>query len=80
MTSLLTVGDLFGRLKLYSKDIDDLTNTRVRDIFVDSQRVLRNTRVRYDSPFFRGFRLAGPLAADPAGAAGGGRRAAGGKG
>lgn len=63
IVSLLSVGNLFGGLKFVDSETKELTGTRVRNLFVDSERLLLNDRLRYDSPLFAGFRISGSIAA-----------------
>jgi hypothetical protein len=57
-----SVGDTAGGLKFRTDD-GDLTGVRVRDGFNNLDGPRRD-RVRYDTPLFGGFRLAGSLATD----------------
>lgn len=59
VVSLLSPGNLFGGLLFYSNDINDYTNIRVSDVFVDLENLSIVNRVRYDSPHFYGFQLSG---------------------
>lgn len=62
--SLLTIGMLFGGLKFVDKEANRLSDIRVLNVFVDLERLLIMDRVRYDSPFFSGFRMSGGVASD----------------
>lgn len=62
--SLLTVGMLFGGLKFVEKETNKLSDIRVHNVFVDIERLLIMDRIRYDSPFFSGFRTSGGVASD----------------
>ncbi|MDX1707072.1 MAG: porin [Desulfobacterales bacterium] len=59
VVSLLSPGNLFGGLLFYSNDINNYTNIRVSDVFVDLENLSIVNRVRYDSPHFYGFQLSG---------------------
>ena len=67
VVSLLSPGNLFGGLLFYSNDINDYTNIRVSDVFVDIENLSIVNRVRYDSPQFFGFQISGSSGSDQRG-------------
>lgn len=62
--ALLPVGMLAPGLKFVDRGTGELSVIRVRDHFVDVERLLLVDRFRYDSPRFGGLQLSGTLAAD----------------
>lgn len=57
-SNLLSVGNKAGGLKFYDKDTDSLSGIRVLDAFIDIEAINLVNRVSYDSPVWKGFRLA----------------------
>jgi len=56
-----SIADMAGGLLFYDKETDDLSGTSVGDVFSDFDGLTRQTRLRYDTPIFGGFYLAGSL-------------------
>lgn len=59
------IADIAGGLRFRQKNADDtLTNVSVSDAFKDLDGLSEKSRVRYDTPTFYGFQLAGSLVSD----------------
>jgi hypothetical protein len=56
-----SVADMAGGLLFYDKNTDQLSGTRIGSVFSDFDGLSRQTRLRYDTPTFGGFYLAGSL-------------------
>jgi hypothetical protein len=56
-----SVADMAGGLLFYDKDTDALSGTSIGSVFNDFDGLSRQTRLRYDTPAFGGFTLAGSL-------------------
>lgn len=59
-----SVADIAGGLFFRENNGDALTGVRVSDAFKDLDGLSRKTRLRYDTPTFYGFHLAGSLVSD----------------
>jgi hypothetical protein len=59
-----SIADLSAGMFFREKLDDDLTDIRVGDAFKNFDGLSRRNRVRYDTPSFYGFRLAGSVASD----------------
>ncbi len=59
-----SIADIAGGLKFRQNSGDSLTNVRISDAFKDLDGLSRKSRVRYDTPTFYGFNLAGSLISD----------------
>ena len=62
--NLLPVGMLAPGLKFVDRSTGELGSIRVREHFVDVERLLLVDRLRYDSPRFGGAQISGSLAGD----------------
>jgi hypothetical protein len=62
--SYATIVDTAGGMLFRQTSDDSLTNVRIGDAFNDFNGLNRRNRVRYDTPAFYGFRLAGSLVSD----------------
>lgn len=62
--SLLPVGMLAPGLKFADRTTEELSDIRVRDHFVDVERLLLVDRLRYDSPRYSGVQISGSIAQD----------------
>ena len=59
------IADIAGGISFRQKNADDtLTDVSVSDAFKDLDGLSRKSRVRYDTPTFSGFHLAGSLVSD----------------
>jgi len=59
-----SIADIAGGLLFRQEDGDTLTNVTVSDAFKDLDGLSRKSRVRYDTPTFYGFHLAGSAVSD----------------
>ena len=59
-----SIADIAGGMLFRQKNDDSLTDIRVSDAFKDFDGLSRKSRVRYDTPTFYGFSLAGSLVSD----------------
>ena len=59
-----SIADIAGGMFFRQKRDDALTNVRVSDAFKDFDGLSRKSRLRYDTPTFYGFSLAGSLVSD----------------
>jgi hypothetical protein len=59
-----SIADIAGGLLFRQTNDDTLTDVRVSDAFQDLDGLGRKSRVRYDTPTFYGFSLAGSLVSD----------------
>jgi hypothetical protein len=62
--SYATISDTAGGMLFRQKDDDTLTDVRIVDAFNNFDGLNRRNRVRYDTPAFYGFHLAGSLVSD----------------
>jgi hypothetical protein len=59
-----SIADIAGGLKFRQNNGDTLTDVKVSDAFKDEDGLSRKSRLRYDTPTFYGFSLAGSLVSD----------------
>ena len=59
-----SIADIAGGMLFRQKNDDSLTDISVSDAFKDFDGLSRKSRVRYDTPTFYGFSLAGSLVSD----------------
>jgi len=59
-----SIADIAGGLKFRQNNGDTLTDVRISDAFKDLDGLSRKNRLRYDTPTFYGFSLAGSLVSD----------------
>ena len=59
-----SIADIAGGMKFYDNDLDDLSNIRVSSAFKNFDGLSRRDRVRYDTPTYYGFGLAGSVISD----------------
>jgi hypothetical protein len=59
-----SVADIAGGLLFRTKSGDTLTDISIGDAFKDLDGLSRKSRLRYDTPTFHGFKLAGSLVSD----------------
>ena len=62
--SYATIADTAGGMLFRQTSDDSLTNVRILDAFNSFDGLSRKNRLRYDTPAFHGFRLAGSLISD----------------
>jgi hypothetical protein len=62
--SYAEISDTAGGMLFRQKSDDTLTNVRILDAFNAFNGLSRKNRVRYDTPAFYGFRLAGSAISD----------------
>jgi len=59
-----SIADIAGGLQFRQSGNDDLSGVKISDAFRDGDGLSRKSRVRYDTPTFYGFSLAGSLVSD----------------
>ena len=64
VVSLLSPGNLFGGLLFYNNDVNNYSEIKVADVFVDLEGASIVNRVRYDSPQLYGLQISGSTGSD----------------
>ena len=64
VVSLLSPGNLFGGLLFYNNDVNNYSDIKVADVFVDLEGASIVNRVRYDSPQLLGLQISGSTGSD----------------